>query len=220
MMFGRKKKPTVTEELRETLFGDMSLDDWSFGGGATFPWSAFENARADLKAGRTADAIARWRSILQEPGLETRVYLQAWHFLREVGESPAQLQATQVLGVVVEVAMPEGLDLLAAYDDHTARYYNYSGAGVVWEHPDDSMDGQIDALIAAATDVVRQIGPWEGERPAAPPRHQIRLSFLTPGGLHFGQGPFDAISADPMGGPVVEAAMLLMSDLMQRAQSS
>lgn len=71
--------------------------------------------------------------------------------------------------------MPEGLDLLAAYSDHSARYYNYSGAGVVWEHPDTSLDSPIDELLAAARQVVEMIGPWQGARPVARP---TAASFL------------------------------------------
>ena len=41
-------------------------------------------------------------------------------------------KAQDVLGVVVEVAMEKGLDLVAGYADHHARY-NYSGAAIVWE---------------------------------------------------------------------------------------
>jgi hypothetical protein len=33
--------------------------------------------------------------------------------------------------------MPSEVDLLAAYADRTARYYNFSGASVVWDHPTD-----------------------------------------------------------------------------------
>jgi hypothetical protein len=209
-------------DLRDTLFGDVPLDAWPpvSDDDREFPWSAFSGARSYLNAGRIGDAMANWRSVLEQPGLETRHYLQAWHFLRQVGEEPPAAAAKQVLGVVAEVALPEGLDVLAAYVDHTARYYNSSGSGVVWDHPDGSLDRRIDSLISASAAVVGQIGPWEGTRPTKLPRGEMRLSFLTPGGLHFGQGPIEAISSDPMGGSVVEAATLLMSDLIQRANAA
>ena len=158
------------------------------------------------------DAESRHR-----PGLEPRHYLQAWHYLRLHGAQPPPAVAKQVLGVVIEVALPEGLDLLAAYPDHSARYYNYSGAGVVWEHPDATLDAQIDALLTAAARVVAEIGPWEQARPAPPPRGQLRMSFLTPSGLHFGQGPMNALARDPLGGPVVQGATVLMTGLTAKA---
>jgi hypothetical protein len=213
-----RKKKEVPNPIRETLFGDMPLDRWPHDGVSleTFPWNAFVSARAHLAAGRRNDAVACWRTILEEPGLEPRHYLQAWHFLRQHGQqAPADI-AKQVLGVVVEVAMPEGLDLLAAYTDHSARYYNYSGAAVVWEHPDSSLDSTIDQLLEASRQVVAQIGPWEQARPAPPPCDQARLSFLTPSGLHFGQGPMAALSRDPLAGRVLQSATVLMKALIAK----
>ena len=39
-------------------------------------------------------------------------------------------------------------------------------------------------------------------------------------GLHFGEGPFDALSADPMGGPLVAADTQLMQAVIEHAQAS
>lgn len=218
-LFG--KKEAAPNPIRETLFGDVPVDSWPNGGSTTdeMPWGAFVSARVNLQSGNQRDAIAWWRHILEQPALEPRQYLQAWHFLRQHGEQPAPDIAKQILGVVVEVAMPEGLDLLAAYPDHSARYYNYSGAGVVWEHPDTSLDSQIDQLLAAARQVVSKIGPWGQARPAPPPRGQIRMSFLTPSGLHFGQGPMDTLSRDPLGGRVVQLATVLMRGLIAKTNA-
>jgi len=121
-----------------------------------------------------------------------------------------------VFGVVVEVGMLKGLDLLAAYPDHSARYYNFCGAGVVWEHPDTSLDSLIDELLAASEQVVKQIGPWDEKRPPAPPTGQMRISFLTPSGLHFGQAPMQALTSDPLGGRVVQLATTLMQELIAK----
>ena len=127
-------------------------------------------------------------------------------------------QANHVAGVVVEVGLEGGLDLLAAYDDHTARYYNYSGAGVVWEHPDASLDAAIDALLARGQVICQQIGPWEGERPGPPPRGDMRISLLTPLGLHFGQAPHEVLARDPLAGPLVAAATSLMQQLIAKSR--
>jgi hypothetical protein len=154
-----------------------------------------------------------WREVLAHPGLESRHYLQAWDFLRQHGQRPPPEAAKQVLGVVVEVGMPKGLDILAAYADHSARYHNFSGAGAVWERPDGSLDSLIDQLLAAGAKVAARIGPWEKARPAVPGAGEVRLSFLTPSGLHFGQGPMDTLQRDPLAGVVLQAAMPLMRAL-------
>jgi hypothetical protein len=216
-LFG-KKKAAAPNPSRETLFGDMPLEQWPGGevSSDSFPWCTFVSARSHFAARRQSEAIACWQQIVERPGLEPRHYLQAWHFLRQHGQQPPAELAKQVIGVVVEVAMSEGLDLLAAYTDHSARYYNNWGAGVVWEHPDTSLDIAIDQLLEASKHVVAQIGPWEESRPGPPPRDSARLSFLTPSGLHFGQGPTSALSRDPLGGRVLQLATELMRALVAK----
>jgi hypothetical protein len=122
-----KKKDATSLLIRETLFGDMPLDQFPNGDGNSgqFPWSAFIAARHDLAEGRKSDAFAKWQGLATNVELEPRVRLQAWHFLRQHGQQPPPEAAKELLGVVVEVTLDEGLDLLAAYPDHSARYYNY-----------------------------------------------------------------------------------------------
>jgi hypothetical protein len=219
--FGGSDKKPEPVSMRDVLFGDRPLEQWPPPGAASnaFPWSAFAAARAQLAAGNRAAAVASWREILAHPDLESRHYLQAWHFLRAQGEQPAADVAKQVLGVVVEVALPQGLDLLAAYADRNARYYNFSGAGVVWEHPNPSLDVLIDQLLAAAHVVVQQIGPWDKARPPAPAGDHVRLSFLTPSGLHFGQGPMGNFRKDRLAAPVLDLATRLMTDLIAKTKA-
>ena len=148
------------------------------------------------------------------PELESRHYLQAYHFLRALGVNAPPEKTKDVLGVVVEVGMQGGLDLVAAYADCHARYYNYSGAGVVWERPGDMLDGCILELLRVGGSVARKIGPWEGIRPPAPEAGHARINVLAPGGLYFAQGPLDSLSKDHPGGPVLAAAFELMQKLI------
>jgi hypothetical protein len=214
-LFGRKEPSRGS--VRETLFGDLPLDRWPEGGAESFPWTAFADARSHLAGGRPADAVASWRAVVAQAGLESRHYLQAWHFLRQHGQGPPPEAAKQVLGVVVEVGMPRGLDLLAAYADRSARYYNFSGAAVVWQRPDDSLDALVARLLAAGAVVAARIGPWKEARPPAPEAGQVRLSLLTPSGLHFGQGPLEGLRRDPLAGPVLDAATQLLRALTGKA---
>ena len=208
----------MSTPIRDTLFGDMPLDQWPADPlPQPFPWGAFAVARRELAAANIDGAVKQWRQVLVAPGLEPRHYLQAWHFLRQHGQPPSSDLGKQLLGVVVEVGMPTGLDLLAAYPDHSARYYNFSGAGVVWEHPDASLDPLIDGFLSASAEIVARIGPWEKERPPAPPAGETRLCFLTPSGLHFGQAPMPALTSDPLAGRVLERAVALMQGLIAKS---
>ena len=221
-MFGffKRKGPPVREPssvLRDTLFGDMPLDRWPVAtseGRDLEPWSTFVRAREAVGYGRQADAVAHWRRITTMPDLESRHYLQAWNFLRAHGVQPPAEEASSLLGVVVEVPMNGGLDLLAAYRERTARYYNYSGGGVVWERPDESLDRFIDDLLHAGEEILRFQGSSDTPRPPAPPPGHIRLNFLAPSGLVFGQGPFQAMASDPIAKAAISAATLLMQQLI------
>jgi hypothetical protein len=140
---------------------------------------------------------------------------------RQAGGLIAPDDARRVLGVVLEVGMKSGVDLLAAYADHTARYYNYSGAAVVWEAASDGeVNQRIDDLLDAATRVIPLIGPWDGPRRPPPGKDVVRLNMLTPAGLHFGEGPAKLIGRDKMAGPVLKAGTLLMKRLTELARHS
>jgi hypothetical protein len=226
-MFGLFKRKAAgsghpSQGIRDTLFGDRPLDAWPSsdqGASESEPWSSFVKARDSVAAGRPSDAVAIWRSISEMRDLESRHYAQAWHFLRAQGVEPPPEIAKRLLGVVLEVPMHGGLDLLAAYSEHTARYYNYSGAGIVWEHPNDSLDGLIDALLESGRRILPAISPWKENRPTAPPAGRVRINLLAPSGLHFGEGSFQALAADPIAKLIMDVATVLMFKLTQIGKS-
>ena len=215
-----KKQPSpsapVSVTMRELLFGDLPLERWT-GDGQNVPWNKFARVQTLLGKGDRVAAIAVLQEIVDTTDVESRHTLQAWHFLRELEVRPPPAIAKQVLGVVVEVALPEGLDVLAAYRDHQARYWNWSGAGVVWEHPDIRLDGLIDAVLDAGQSVVARIGPWERERPAPVTGDSARLNFLTPSGLHFGEGPMSDLMRDSLAAPFIQTATQLMIKMTELA---
>jgi len=203
--------------LRDALFADASLSQYVNLGPQALesePGAWFDSAKKSLDKGDVDRAIQILRQIQADPKQESRIYLLAWHVLREIGVQPSDEEAKRVLGVVVEVGMPRGTDLVAGFADHSARYWNFSGSGVVWEHPDDSLDGLIDDLLGKGSSVIQQLGPWKKPRLPVPPDGVVRLNFLTPSGLHFGQGPMKLLSADSMGGPVLSSAYQLMKAMM------
>jgi len=173
-------------------------------------WRPFREARAALSVGDVGSAHQTLTTIATDPGREAQQRLLAWHFLRQSGAQAPKDVKQEVLGVVVEAAMEGGLDLVAAYADRTARYYNYAGPAVIWLRPDSSLDGLIDAVLEAARMILPNIGPWDGARRRPPQRDRMRLNILTPRGLHFGEGPFEALEQDRLARPLVLAATRLM----------
>ncbi len=228
-MFGlfKKKSPPIRAALpnsiRDTLFGDMMLDEWppaTYTQNQVEPWSSFIQARELIGHGQNDQAIAIWHSITQTPGLEARHYAQAWTFLRALGIYPSPEQAKELLGIVLEVSVQGGIDYLAAYPEKTARYYNYSGAGIIWERPDESLDELISALLQAGERILQAIGPSKEGRPAEPPQGCIRLNLIAPSGLHYGQGLFSALAADPLAKPAIDIATVLMQHLIAKDRQS
>jgi hypothetical protein len=211
--------PPQRAGTRDALFGDIPLSRllgmFRPEALSVEPWKTFQRANAAMNSGDAKAAIQALKSILETPQLESRVILQTWHALRSLGEKPPEPIEKQLLGVVVEVGMPKGLDLLATYADHRARYFNFSGAGIVWERLDDSLDDSIDDVLKKGSEVVSKIGPWKGVRPPAPTDGQARINLLTPSGLHFGEGTLDQLSKDPMGGAVLASAISLMQRLIE-----
>jgi hypothetical protein len=217
---GRKRRddpPSIT--LRDILLASVPLEKVatsSQGFSGDPPWSHFAAAHWALRNGDHDAAIQQLRRVVQMEGLEARVHLQAWHSLRELGEQAPPDMARTLHGVVVEVGLKGGLDLVAAYSDYSARYYNYSGAGVVWERPrgDAEIDQLVDLILQSGQVVVDNSGPWRGAAPSPPPEGRGRINLLTPGGLHFGEGNLDQMSKDPVGGRIISLALALMQTLI------
>jgi len=213
--FRRKPKdPPATREFTDLLFGDLPASAW-IGDATSEPWTLFVEAndclaRDDVRG--AADALSR---ITQMARLESRHYLQAWHGLRALNQPPPLDVAKHVLGVVIEVTVSYGVDVLAAYEDHTARYLNAHGGGVIWERPNSTLDQSIDHLLAAGRAIVTRIGVWTGARRGPPPVDHVRVTLLTPSGPHFGEGPLKILERDPLAGPAVAAGVGLVQHLTQ-----
>jgi hypothetical protein len=210
----KKEKPLKPIGARDTLFGDLPISEWPRDPDLhAEPWTSFVQVRKHLDKGDKSSAIPTLQKITDTLGLEPRHYLQAWHFLRQLGVNPPADKAKIVYGVIVEVGMQKGADIIAAYADHTARYLHHTGAGVIWERPDPSLDAEIDALLKAGQAVANVIGPSDQPRPLAPQVDQLRLNILTPSGLHFGYGTFESLGKDPMGKAIIDPATQLMLSL-------
>lgn len=203
--------------MREMSFGDVPLANWRPGtpdAARAEPWVHFEQARQCIGRQDTRGAIEALMTVVYQKNLESRQYLEAWQGLRELGIHPPPEMAKHLYGVIIEVDQPQGLDVLAAYTDYSARYINYTGKMTLWNTRAPIMDSHIDQLLAAARDILPLIGPWEGKRPGPPPKGQVRINLLTSSGLCFGQGSWEALSSDGRGGPLLGAAAQLLKTLV------
>jgi hypothetical protein len=192
-------------QIYQQLFCD-DIDAYGSDGQQTIdPWKSL------LDREISDDAL---QGIKSDESLETRPRLLANNLLR-LRAIPDE--SRHLYGVIVEVHMEEGLDVLAVYEDGSARYINYSGRLIIWDAVTDESHRLKEELFIAAEAVVKQIGPWEDERLPPPVTGNARLSFLVADGIYFGEAPFDALAGDPMGGNALNKAAAFMTYLVENS---
>jgi len=150
------------------------------------------------------------QAIAQDAAEESRVRLLAAHWLRTNGHVPA---TPQLLGVVVEVPLEEGMDTLAAYADGRVRYINHTNRVAVFEGAPAEMAGQAQVLVATAIAAAAKAG--EATTSAMPRMGQVRFTFLCQDGNRAAVGYFTAIARDELAAPVLQQAQKLL-DLVVR----
>ncbi len=150
------------------------------------------------------------RKIAYEKANEGRVRALAYNRLRAAGE---EVPPKKVFGVIVEVRLKQGLDVLASFAEGGVRYLNQSGKIVIFEGDGNPVEGLAKELVAVSHPVVNRIGPWEKQRLPPPKLGNVRMTFLVSDGLYFGEGTFEALQHDEMAGPVLAKA----TELLQRA---
>jgi len=228
-LFGKKNKtqqkvqggiPPALLQMRETLYSNASLEPMlsriQDDAKTTFPWSNFFGADRAMKDNDNARAVTLLKQVADSEGLNTRIYLQAWHTLMSLGEQPPESLCGVIQGVVVEFNMPDkGLDIVAAYADHTARYWNYSGAGIVWEIRDPEIDKLVVDLLNAGQEIMKRIGAEPRESLPIPTPGKLRIFLMAYDGSSFGEGLYDQLIQDQMGNYAINASYNLMMGLMK-----
>jgi hypothetical protein len=158
--------------------------------------------------------VTALRKIAGDEINEGRVRAIAFNRLRAAAEKvPSKI----LFGVIIEVPLEEGLDVLAAFAEGGVRYLNQSGKVAVFEGPGNPVESLAKELLAVSQPVVDQIGPWEKNRLAPPGSGNVRMTFLVSDGLYFGEGPFSVLQRDPLGGPVLAKATRLLQCAVETA---
>ncbi len=171
-----------------------------------YPWNILFSAspkQADLQ------------KIIENLNLETRPKILAYRKLADMGNpSPDK----KLLGMIIEIALDEGLDTLAAYKDGTARYINHSEKLIVWDAPTDASKKLTDALFAEGETIITKIGPWEFARLTAPEKGNARITLLVSHQLYFGEAPINVLFNDPIGKNAMHQATLVLKLITEAAE--
>jgi hypothetical protein len=155
--------------------------------------------------------------IIADPQVESRTKVLAYNRLLSDGHFENK---KEILGVVVEVGLDEGLDVLAVFKDGSARYINYTGKIIIWDTKDDFFFSLKNKLFFQSEKIVKEIGPWDENRQPNPENGQVRISFLVSEGLYLGQGPVNALFNDPKAGPILKTASEIMGLMIDTASKS
>lgn len=150
------------------------------------------------------------RNLANDEANEGRVRAVAFNRLRTLGET---VPPKRLLGVIVEVPLQKGLDVLTAFSEGGVRYLNQSGKVAIFEGQGNPVEGLAKELVAVSQPIVNKIGPWDKKRLPPPKAGNVRITFLVSDGLYFGEGPFAVLQQDTMAGPVLSKA----TQLLQRA---
>jgi hypothetical protein len=153
-------------------------------------------------------------NITTDRNVETRVKMLAYDQLRSNGEP---INKRELLAVIIEVGLDDGLDVLASYQDGTARYLNHAGSVLIWEATDAQSHQLTDNLFNNSIAIVSKIGPWNNPRRPHPATGNVRLSFIVSDGLYFGEGPINVLFNDALAKPALNSATELMQYLTEKA---
>ncbi|RAW01830.1 hypothetical protein [Pseudochryseolinea flava] len=163
-----------------------------------------------------SSTVADLQKIIDDETLESRLKIFAYNQQMLKGHKPTQ---KELLAVVIEVALDEGLDVLGSFKDGTARYINYSGKMVVWEATDATSNALTSALFSNSFEIVKRIGVWDEPRRPFPMKGLLRITFLVSDGIYFGEGPIDALFNDQLANPALMAGTELMRYITDKAMN-
>jgi hypothetical protein len=189
------------DEATNTLYRLLFCDDLAaFAARPGIPATSWQNALIS-----SPPDIAALEALATDPATEGRVRYLAFQRLRSAGRA---VPPRQLLGVIAEVPLSDGLDTLAAYSDGGVRYLNQTGK-IFAADGQSHLQPLVVQLLAAAQPNVDNIGPSNQPRRGALAQGNIRLSFLVSCGLCYGEGDFNLMQRDPFAGPVVARTVAL-----------
>jgi hypothetical protein len=163
-------------------------------------------------------AVIDLQQIIDQEDSDPRVKVLACNRLIQAGH---KMDFQDLLAVIVEVGLDNGLDVLASFKNGTACYINHTGKVLVWETTTDLKANELtDALFQNGEKVIAKIGPWDRPRKPHPLRGNVRINFLVSDGLYFGEGPIDILFKDPLAAPTLHSATQLMAYITEKTMAA
>lgn len=182
-------------------------------------WYHIVGAFARHKAGRLLEAKIELRRVAEMQSVDSLITLWAWNMLRAWGQMPDDDTAQKVLGVVMEVGLDKGMDVMAAYEDGTSRYVSKTGSMIVWDDHGDHNNDLARKIVAAAQAIAPQLPASTAE--AVTSTGKVQFSVLTIGGIRGIIAPMNELSraATPLS-PLFNASKELLISLIKTVEES
>jgi hypothetical protein len=106
--------------------------------------------------------------------------------------------AKQMGGLILEVGLDTGVDVLAAFADGRARFLNTNGDISMWEGGEGATAGLVSKLLGCAAPIVAKAAAQPWERLDSPADGSIRISTFGSGGMHLEQGTIEEFANHPL----------------------
>lgn len=161
--------------------------------------------------------IADLQKIIDDYNTDPRLRILAYRKQNAMGQKQCN---KELLAVIVEVGLDEGLDVLASFNNGTARYINQAEKILIWETTDETSNKLTQELFSNSGQVVNRIGPWDEPRKPHPQKGNARISFLVSGDLYFGEAPMNDLFNDPIAGPALSSATALLRYITEKSAAT
>jgi len=202
----------------ELLFADQTLDELLVSPDEeTFPEEVcglLARAAEHIRQGEKARAARILLEITANPNMETRMLLWSWAALRRLDVHPQYPDEDVIKGVVIQVPIENGVDVLAAYSDGTARYVNHSGKVIVWDIPDASITSIIYKLLECSKSLRGAVAKASVDHSVS---GLVRVTLLTFKGNLFAEASMQSIASSPIN-QVLAMGAELMTNLIKRSK--
>jgi len=160
-----------------------------------------------------SSTVTDLQKVIDDKNSDPRIKILAYNKQLASGHKPTK---KEILAVIVEVGLENGLDVLASFKDGTARYINQTGKILVWETTDEMSNKLTRELFLKSQDIVNNIGAWDKPRRPYPTKGNLRITFLVSDGLYFGEGPINILYKEPLASPAFLKATELMKYLTEK----
>jgi len=211
-IFKKQTKPYKNDAVNliyELLFcDDVDLYKANTDHIENYPWNVLFSAMPN---------VSELKEIINNGDTDSRVKILAYHLLPE-NERPADKK--ELLGVIVELGLDNGLDVLASFKDGSVRYINQTGSVLIWETADDTSGNLTNKLFGDSHVIVNKIGVWDKPRRSHPAKGIARITFLVSDGIYFGEGPINVLFSDPLAAPALSSAANLMQYVTSKANNN